>query len=59
MIKVTLDTLHYCDDCPFFSPETSHVSDNKSTHLVYVTCKHKNSCSNLINFLESKTKKED
>lgn len=59
MIKVTLDVSHYCDDCPFFSPETSHVSNGEGTHLVYVACKNKNRCTQLINFLESKTKKED
>ena len=59
MIKVTLDTSYYCNDCPLFSPETSHMSNDEGTHLVYVSRVNKNSCERLIKYLKSKTKKED
>lgn len=59
MIKLSLDTEDYCNDCPFFSPETSHASNGEGTHLVYVSCENKATCSRLIKFLDSKNKKED
>lgn len=59
MIRLFLDVEDYCNDCPFFSPNTSHASNGEGTHLVYVSCEHKASCGRLIKFLDSKIKKED
>ena len=59
MIKVYLDVEDYCQDCPFFSANTSDITNSEGTHLVYVSCECKESCGRLVKFMDSKMKKED
>ena len=58
MIKISLDVEDYCNDCPYFSTETSHATNGEGTHLIYVSCEHKVSCSRLFNYLDSKIKEK-
>ena len=52
MIKISLDVEDYCNDCPYFSTETSHATNGEGTHLIYVSCEHKVSCRRLFNYLD-------
>lgn len=58
MIKISLDVEDYCNDCPYFSTETSHATNGEGTHLIYVSCEHKISCSRLFNYLDSRIKEK-
>ena len=59
MIEITLNVEDYCNDCPFFSTETTHVRNAVSANLVIISCKHKCLCKRLIEHLDSRTKRED
>ena len=48
MIKISLDVEDYCNDCPYFSTETSHATNGE----------HKVSCSRLFNYLDSRIKEK-
>lgn len=59
MINVSLDIEDYCNDCPFFSTETSNASCCDGTHLIYVSCEHKVLCSRLVKYLDSRMKRKE
>ena len=58
MIKVYLDVEDYFQDCPFFSTNTSDITNSEGTHLVYASCEYKESCGRSVKFMDSKMKKE-
>lgn len=60
MIQVIENVENYCNDCPFFICETEHIKNDPGTvHMVYVQCEHRESCKNLMQYLERKIKGDD
>lgn len=58
MINVKLDVENYCNDCPFFEAETFHARNSEGTHLIYISCENKVSCSRLVQYLDSRAKRK-
>ena len=63
MINVNTRIDDYCHDCPEFESdcqESCYYSDNeKRIKDVYITCKHRNKCVNIRNYLEKIFKPEE
>lgn len=47
MIKTVLNVDKICQDCPYFSSSTSHITNYDNYHIVEITCEHHGLCGYL------------
>ena len=59
MINAILNVDDICQDCPYFSTETNHVTNYDGTHMIYISCEHHDLCHYLRKHIEKGTNKNE
>lgn len=63
MIQTILNVDDICQDCPYFSMETNHVTNYVTNydgiHMIYISCEHSELCDHLRKHIEKELIKND
>ena len=59
MIKTVLNVDDICQDCPYFSTETNHITNYDGLHMIHISCEHRDLCKHLRKHIEKETNKND
>ena len=59
MINTVLNVDDICQDCPYFSTETDHVTNCDGIHMIYISCEHRELCNRLRKHIEKEMNKND
>ena len=60
MINTILNVDDICQDCPYFSCfsiETNYTTNYDGTHMIYISCEHRDLCNHLRKHIEKEVKK--
>ena len=52
MIKTVLNVDNICQDCPYFSTETEHLTNYAGMHMIYIFCEHRDLCNYIRKHIE-------
>ena len=59
MIDTVLNVDDICQDCPYFSTETDHVTNCDGMHMIYIFCEHHDMCNYIIAHIKKEMNKND
>ena len=59
MINTVLNVDDICQDCPYFSMETNHVTNYDCFHMIYISCEHHDICNHIRKYIEKEMNKND
>ena len=57
MIKTVLNVDDICQDCPYFSTETNHITNCDGLHMIHISCEHHELCNHLRKHIEKENEK--
>ena len=52
MIDAILNVDDICQDCPYFSTETDHLTNYDGIHMIYISCEHRDLCNRIRKHIE-------
>ena len=59
MINTVLNVDDICQDCPYFSTETNHLTNDGGMHMISISCEHHELCNRLREHIEKELIKND
>ena len=59
MINTVLNVDDICQDCPYFSTETNHITNCDGLHMIRISCEHNDLCKYLRKHIEKELIKND
>ena len=59
MIKTVLNVDDICQDCPYFSTETNHITNYDGLHMIHISCEHSELYNHLRKYIEKELIKND
>ena len=59
MINTVLQVDNICQDCPYFSMETEHITNRDGIHMIYISCERRDLCEYLRKYIKKEVNKND
>ena len=59
MINTVLNVDDICQDCPYFSTETDHLTNYDNIHMIYISCEHRDLCNHIRKYIEKEMNKNE